>query len=160
MVHVQSCHKFTIVGRHIFRVPTLSPPRINNNQINGLSPSDRLIDRYPILWLHLYRFLFNLLFFASFCVERVCLFVFSTTSRRVMGNIISLCGKKSETDGEHSGQSRNMANDAVYETTPFEGQKPGTSGMPPHQKACLIRRIEKESQGVYAEELHRELCSS
>ena len=78
-----------------------------------------------------------------------------------MGNIISLCVKKSETDQEHSEQSKKMAKDAVYETTPFDGQKPGTSGKLPLTRECvyLICRIEKEGQGVYAEELHRELCS-
>ena len=79
----------------------------------------------------------------------------------VMGNIISLCVKKSETDQEHSEQSKKMAKDTVYETTPFDGQKPGTSGKLPvtTKNVYLICRIEKESQGVYAEELHRELCT-
>jgi len=78
-----------------------------------------------------------------------------------MGNIISLCVKKSETDQEHSEQSKKMAKDTVYETTRFDGQKPGTSGKLPVtiENVYLICRIEKESQGVYAEELHRELCS-
>ena len=78
-----------------------------------------------------------------------------------MGNIISLCVKKSETDQEHSEQSKKMAKDAVYETTTFDGQKPGTSGKLPVtiENVPLICRIEKESQGVYAEELHREFCS-
>lgn len=49
----------------------------------------------------------------------------------VMGNIISLCVKKNDTDQEHSEQSKKMAKDAVYETIPFEGQKPGTSGTSP-----------------------------
>jgi hypothetical protein len=78
-----------------------------------------------------------------------------------MGNIISLCVKKSETDQEHSEQSKKMAKDTVYETTRFDGQKPGTSGklLVTREHVYLICRIEKESQGVYAEELHRELCS-
>ena len=48
-----------------------------------------------------------------------------------MGNVISLCVKKGETDQELPGQPKKMAKDAVYETTPFEGQKPGTSGNAP-----------------------------
>jgi hypothetical protein len=45
-----------------------------------------------------------------------------------MGNLFSLCFKKNQTDHEETNLSGNMAKVAVYQTTPFEGQKPGTSG--------------------------------
>ena len=45
-----------------------------------------------------------------------------------MGNLLSLCFGKSKADHEEAKLSGNMAKDAVYQTTPFEGQKPGTSG--------------------------------
>jgi ABC-type iron transport system FetAB permease component len=46
-----------------------------------------------------------------------------------MGNRFSLCFKTRQTDHEETNQLGNMAKDAVYQTTPFEGQKPGTSGI-------------------------------
>ena len=45
-----------------------------------------------------------------------------------MGNLFSSCSKKPEADQEGPIHSINMAKDVVYQTTPFEGQKPGTSG--------------------------------
>ena len=46
-----------------------------------------------------------------------------------MGNILCFCSKQLEAD---QGDSKNtMAKDVVYQTTPFDGQKPGTSGNPP-----------------------------
>jgi hypothetical protein len=74
-----------------------------------------------------------------------------------MGNFLSLCFRKSKADHEEAKLSGNMAKDAVYQTTPFEGQKPGTSGTSTDKCMCLTCRIEEEGQGVYAEELHREL---
>jgi len=52
-----------------------------------------------------------------------------------------------------------MTNTLVCQTTPFDGQKPGTSGTTQSALGLSKPRIEKESQGVYAKELHRELCS-
>jgi hypothetical protein len=45
-----------------------------------------------------------------------------------MGNRFSFCSKKNEADEEDSNYSIIMAKDVVYQTTPFDGQKPGTSG--------------------------------
>jgi hypothetical protein len=46
-----------------------------------------------------------------------------------MGNILAFCSKQLEADREDSGNT--MANHVVYQTTPFDGQKPGTSGNLP-----------------------------
>ena len=72
-----------------------------------------------------------------------------------MGNCFSFCLKKQETDQQDSHNSNIMAKDVVYETTPFDGQKPGTSGIPFElELVCLITRIKKESQSVYAKKLY------
>ena len=73
-----------------------------------------------------------------------------------MGNIISLCVKKGDTDQETSGQSKKMAKDAVYDTTPFEGQKPGTSGKNPWRRnesdfVGLRKRVKVFMQKNYTE---------
>ena len=47
-----------------------------------------------------------------------------------MGNRFSFCSKKPEADQEDSNYSIIMAKNVVYQTTPFDGQKPGTSGQP------------------------------
>ena len=76
-----------------------------------------------------------------------------------MGNCFSLCSSKTETDQENTQNPITMTKEVVYQTTPYEGQKPGTSGnIRMMSSLCLLYRIEKESQGVYAKELHRELC--
>lgn len=73
-----------------------------------------------------------------------------------MGNRFSLCYRTIETDNEEEERYGTMTKDVVCETTPFEGQKPGTSGKA--TSITLIQRFEKEGQSVYAEALHRELC--
>jgi hypothetical protein len=45
-----------------------------------------------------------------------------------MGSLLSFCSNQIEADQEESKQSNIMAKDVIYQTTPFDGQKPGTSG--------------------------------
>ena len=75
-----------------------------------------------------------------------------------MGNCFS--SKKTLADQEDSPRTNSPSMSIVTkETTPFEGQKPGTSGILPNQSTSN-RRFEKESKDFHAEELHRELCAS
>ena len=84
--------------------------------------------------------------------------LFVSIAIKKMGNRFSLCFKRPQTDREEDVHSQNMGKDVVYQTTPFDGQKPGTSGK--HSPwLCLTWRFEEEGQGVYAEALHRELCA-
>ena len=52
-----------------------------------------------------------------------------------MGNILSFCSKQPEADQEDS--ENTMAKEVVYQTIPFDGQKPGTSGNSPGAKAIV-----------------------
>jgi len=70
----------------------------------------------------------------------------------------SLCSKSRHTDPQET-DTRPMANILLCQTTPFGGQKPGTSGTTQIADRFPNARIEEEGQGVYAKELHRELHS-
>lgn len=71
-----------------------------------------------------------------------------------MGIRFSLCSAKKETDHEESKPSTTMTKEIVIQTSPFEGQKPGTSGIQSRHDVTDGNRIEKEGQGVYAKALH------
>ena len=74
--------------------------------------------------------------------------------RLQMGIRFSLCSAKKETDHEESKPSTTMTKEIVIQTSPFEGQKPGTSGIQSRHDVTDGNRIEKEGQGVYAKALH------
>jgi len=69
-----------------------------------------------------------------------------------------LCSKSRHTDPQET-DTRPMTNTLVCQTTPYDGQKPGTSGTTQLADGLPKPRIEEKGQGVYAKELHRELRS-
>lgn len=109
--------------------------------------------------------LFLLLCFAFVCSQLFASFTFVVPARclefsAIMGNCYSLCSYKHQTDQEDPKYSITMAKEVVYQTSPFDGQKPGTSGIQSLQWIVLWpKRLEKESQGVYAKELYGEFHS-
>ena len=112
----------------IFRVPAYGLANSQRRQHHiTITPIDSQVYSSTVSFL---SFIFPLLFSLFLSILSEFFRIRERLSDRVMGNIITLCVKKSETDQEHSERSGEMATNAVYETSPFEGQKPGTSGRP------------------------------
>ena len=88
---------------------------------------------FPLLFLHCIAFSRGFLAIAA-----LLLVICPHRATAAMGNRFSLCSRKTATDDQDPNHPSTMAKEVVYQTTPFEGQKPGTSGKFPNRSGTTL----------------------